>query len=83
MIHVRCECGRVRRVPLYPLRCSCGYVIRDHAQTVDEGRLVSGVAGLGDIVAAVTKAVGIEPCGGCKDRQNVLNRLLPIRGKRT
>jgi hypothetical protein len=29
--------------------------------------------GLGDVVAAVTKAVGIKPCGGCKERQAALN----------
>jgi hypothetical protein len=29
--------------------------------------------GLGDMVAAVTKAVGVKPCGGCKERQAWLN----------
>ena len=31
--------------------------------------------GLGDMVASVTKAVGIEPCEGCKKRKDSLNLL--------
>jgi hypothetical protein len=31
---------------------------------------------LGDALAAVTKALGIEPCGACRERQARLNRLL-------
>lgn len=34
--------------------------------------------GAGDLVAAVTKAVGIQPCGGCKERQKKLNAMLPL-----
>lgn len=33
--------------------------------------------GLGDAVAAVTKAVGIPPCGGCAKRREALNAILP------
>jgi len=33
--------------------------------------------GFGDTVAAITTAVGIKPCGGCKARQEALNRILP------
>jgi hypothetical protein len=29
--------------------------------------------GLGDVVAKVSKSVGIQPCGGCKKRQQALN----------
>jgi hypothetical protein len=36
------------------------------------------VRGLGDVVAKVTKAVGIKPCGGCKERQKKLNELVPF-----
>ncbi len=38
--------------------------------------------GLGDAVAAITQKVGIQPCGGCKKRQEALNRvqLNPFRG---
>ena len=38
-------------------------------------------SGLGDTIAKVTKAVGIKPCGGCKKRQQKLNKLLPYKDK--
>jgi hypothetical protein len=34
--------------------------------------------GLGDVIAAVTSAVGIKPCGGCKERQEALNKAVPF-----
>ena len=34
--------------------------------------------GFGDTVAAITNAVGIKPCGGCKARQAALNKLFPF-----
>ena len=34
--------------------------------------------GLGDVVAAVTKSVGIQPCGGCAERQAWLNKVVPF-----
>jgi hypothetical protein len=34
--------------------------------------------GLGDAIARATTAVGIRPCGGCKKRQEALNRLVPF-----
>lgn len=33
--------------------------------------------GIGDAVAAATKAVGVKPCGGCQRRQEALNRATP------
>ena len=33
--------------------------------------------GLGDVVAGATKAVGIKPCGKCRERQAALNRATP------
>lgn len=36
------------------------------------------VRGLGDAVAAVTNAVGLKPCGGCKQRQEALNRVANV-----
>ena len=36
--------------------------------------------GLGDTIAKVTSAVGIKPCGGCKERQKKLNELIPYGG---
>lgn len=35
--------------------------------------------GLGDVVASMTKAVGIRPCGGCQKRQASLNKLVPFK----
>lgn len=36
-----------------------------------------GYAGLGDAVAAMTRAVGAKPCTPCQARQATLNGLLP------
>lgn len=33
--------------------------------------------GLGDTIAKITSAFGIKPCGGCKKRQEKLNKLVP------
>lgn len=35
--------------------------------------------GLGDTIAKLTKAVGIKSCGGCKKRQEALNKLVPYK----
>ena len=37
------------------------------------------IQGLGDVIAAVTTAVGIEPCTDCKERQFKLNRLFNFK----
>lgn len=37
--------------------------------------------GLGDTIAKATKSVGIKPCGGCKKRRELLNRLWPYKKK--
>jgi len=34
--------------------------------------------GLGDVIARATSAIGITPCGGCKQRQEALNKLIPF-----
>ena len=36
--------------------------------------------GVGDTIAKVTSAVGIKPCGGCKKRQQMLNKAFPYKG---
>lgn len=36
------------------------------------------ITGLGDVIAAVTTAIGIEPCEGCEKRQVKLNKLFPF-----
>lgn len=42
-------------------------------------RIKKEIQGLGDVVAAVTSAVGIEPCDNCKDKQFKLNRLFNFK----
>jgi hypothetical protein len=37
------------------------------------------IQGLGDVIANVTSAVGIEPCQNCKERQFSLNRLFNFK----
>lgn len=39
---------------------------------------VDGINGLGDVVAAATKAIGIKPCGGCQRRREALNKMMPF-----
>jgi len=34
--------------------------------------------GLGDVVAAITTAVGMEPCEGCNERKETLNKMFPF-----
>ena len=34
--------------------------------------------GIGDVIANITTAVGIEPCDGCNKRKEQLNRLFPF-----
>jgi len=36
------------------------------------------IKGLGDVVATVTDALGIEQCEGCSQRQEKLNKLFPF-----
>lgn len=41
----------------------------------------SPMRGAGDLVAKITKAVGIAPCKGCAKRQEWLNHLIPFKEK--
>ena len=38
---------------------------------------VQSNTGLGDVVANITSAMGIQSCGGCKRRQQLLNAVVP------
>jgi hypothetical protein len=68
--------------------CACtvsGRDIIDHAEKGDCPNRYFAIGlprpklrGLGDVVAAVTSAVGITPCGKCKQRQEALNRIVPF-----
>jgi len=64
----------------WPLRCRCGmtYKTPQHA-----GVYTGASRGLGDTIAKFTSALGIKPCGGCTDRQETLNRLVPYKILRT
>jgi len=35
--------------------------------------------GAGDTVKKIMDKLGIKPCGGCKQRQEILNRLIPYK----
>lgn len=58
----------MQRVVL-PVYCACKYVDRTQDNLRSEG--------LGDTIAKITTAVGIKPCGGCKERQAKLNAAVP------
>jgi hypothetical protein len=45
---------------------------------VQESEKKAGMRGLGDVIAAATSAVGVKPCGGCKKRQESLNKMFPF-----
>lgn len=65
------NCGhsiRMARVVL-PVYCACKFVDRTQDNLRSEG--------LGDTIAKITTAIGIKPCGGCKERQAKLNAAVP------
>lgn len=62
------DCSRVVK---WPLHCRCGIILQSDGSWASRG--------LGDTVAKITAAVGIKPCGGCKERQAKLNRVLPYQ----
>lgn len=41
-------------------------------------KTIDPMAGLGDAVARVTKAMGFTPCSGCERRRQALNRIVPF-----
>lgn len=52
---------------------------RDELQAkIESNKSTQRIAGLGDVIAIVTSAVGIKPCEGCKERQDKLNKLVPF-----
>jgi hypothetical protein len=42
------------------------------------GKPCGEISGAGDVVAALTSSLGIKPCGGCKERQEKLNKWFPF-----
>ena len=47
----------------------------NHSKTIEENKS----KGLGDTIKKVTNKLGIKQCGGCKKRQEKLNRLFPYK----
>jgi len=43
----------------------------------DGSRTVTTAIGLGSAIKAVTTAIGIKPCGGCKRRAVALDAIIP------
>jgi hypothetical protein len=42
-----------------------------------EGAPVPAEPGIGTVVAKVTSAAGVKPCGGCKKRKEALDKATP------
>lgn len=70
MIRHLCECGISCPVAAYPVQCACGRVHTGPSK-------LSKSRGLGDTVAKITGTLGIEPCNGCEQRQEFLNKMFP------
>ena len=43
---------------------------------------LEGEIGLGDMLSRMTSAVGIKPCGGCKERAQKMNNQIIFQGKK-
>lgn len=71
MIWVCPQCGHAIRMAnvVLPVYCACKFVDRSQSNLRSEG--------LGDTIAKITTAIGIKPCGGCKERQAKLNAAVP------
>jgi hypothetical protein len=68
--------GDLKNPPVYGRGEKIPYV-----QPAPVSKLPPTLRGLGDVVAAATKAVGIRQCGGCKKRQEALNQAFPFGKK--
>lgn len=40
-------------------------------------RTINSRVGLGTLIKAMTSAVGIKPCGGCRRRARKLDKIIP------
>lgn len=49
------------------------------ARPPENSRETQKVRGLGDVVAKVTKAVGIQPCAPCERRRQWMNKYFPVK----
>jgi hypothetical protein len=70
---VTCEaCKRKQRKLKGKQFCDCGHVIGTEPQARTERD-----RGLGDTIKRVTDFLHIPQCGGCKQRQELLNQIVP------
>lgn len=76
---VNCQFVREEQSPGIIKCVACGRRLKHEGPmpAANCGRNVS--RGLGDTVAKITSAVGLKPCGGCKQRQAWLNERFPYR----
>jgi hypothetical protein len=58
-------------------RLRCFTVVGGELENIDCPPHPRDVIGIGDAVAAATKAVGVKPCGGCAKRQAAMNKATP------
>jgi hypothetical protein len=73
---ITCEsCGREQRKLKGRQFCDCGHVIG----TIPNAKIERS-RGLGDTIHRVTSALGIPHCGGCEQRREFLNELIPYGG---
>jgi hypothetical protein len=76
-----------KRAPGYLDACrACAVEATETKLTFDvESECYAGLAkfrksrGVGDTVAKITSTLGVEPCGGCKERQAKLNQMFPYK----
>lgn len=59
------------------IRSRCFKVVDGELAPVECPAVPTAPTGIGDLISAGTRAVGVKPCGGCKRRQAWLNRWTP------
>ncbi len=75
---IDCEYIKQKDGTFICLRCGDHKPFESHRNCAGPSK-PSRLRGLGDVIAKATKAVGIKPCGGCKKRQEWLNKKVPFK----
>jgi hypothetical protein len=61
-------------------RCSVsGKLIAHHFGSGDCPKMRFASRGLGDTIAKITTAIGVQKCSGCSERQAALNKIVPFK----
>lgn len=55
---------------------------RNHRSCKQKNASSAEFYGAGDLVAGLTKAIGVDPCSGCERRRAAMNRMFPKVWKR-